>query len=116
MMSMYYKTEMLFPPRVIPKLRDLRGKAWQKLIDRISTLPEMHPDKLALMLMMIQLDGCLNCDADSYRAMRGCELCARQIIRRFKGTDKELLGLFKQAQKEVGAYLESRDMGLKKAA
>jgi hypothetical protein len=116
MMSMYYKTEMLFPPRVIHRLRDLRGEMWQKLVDRVSSLPEMHPDRLAFMLMMIRLDGCLNCDADSYRAMRGCELCARQTVRRFKGTDKELLNLFEQAQQEVGAYLESRDIGLKKAA
>ncbi len=113
---MYYETEMIFPPRVIPKLRDLRGKEWQKLVDRVSTLPEMHPDKLAFMLMMIRLDGCLRCDADSYRAMRGCELCARQAVRRFKGSDKDLLKQFESAQKDVLEYLESKEMALKKAA
>jgi len=113
---MYYETEMIFPPRVISKLRDLRGKEWQKLVDRVSTLPEMHADKLAFMLMMIRLNGCLKCDADSYRAMRGCELCARQTIRRFKGLDKDLLKQFELAQKDVLEYLESREMALKKAA
>lgn len=115
-MAMYYETEMLFPPRVIPKLRDLRGKEWQKLVDRVSALPEMHPDKLAFMLMMIRIDGCLRCDADSYRAMRGCELCARQTLRRFKGSDNDLLKQFEAARQDVLAYLESGDMGLKKAA
>jgi hypothetical protein len=115
-MSMYYKTEMMFPPRAISKLRDLRGKEWQRLVDRVLALPEMHPDKLAFMLTMIRLDGCLSCDADSYRAMRGCELCARQTIRRFKGMDEELMEQFEQAQKDVLEYLESQDMALKKAA
>lgn len=116
MMPMYYKTEMMFPSRVIPKLRDLRGKEWQRLVDRISILSEMHPDRLAFSLMIIRLNGCLKCDADSYRAMRGCELCARRTIRRSKETDKDLMRQFVLAQKDVLAYLESQDMALKKAA
>ena len=115
-MAMYYETEMLFPPRVIPKLRDLRDKEWQKLVDRVSALPEMHPDKLAFMLMMVRIDGCLRCDVDSYRAMRGCELCARQTLRRFKGSDNDLLRQFEAARQDILAYLEAGDMGLKKAA
>jgi len=113
---MYYRTEMMFPPRVIPKLRDLRGKEWQKLVDKVSALPEMHPDKLAFMLMMIRLDGCLRCDADSYRAMRGCGLCARQTIRRLKELDEDLLERFREAQTDVLEFLETKDMALKRAA
>jgi hypothetical protein len=113
---MYYKTEMIFPPQAIPSLRDLRGKKWQKLADRVSALPEMHPDRLALMLMVIRLDGCLRCAADSYRALRGCDLCARQTIERFKGSDRDLLKQFEAARKDVMEYLESKDMVLRKAA
>ena len=113
---MYYRTEMMFPPRAIPKLRDLRGKEWQKLVDKVSTSPDMHPGKLAFMLMMIRLDSCLRCDADSYRAMRGCDLCARQMVRRFKGTDEGLLEMFERARKDVLEFLESRDVMLKRAA
>jgi len=113
---MYYKTEMMFPPRVIPKLRSLRSKEWQQLVDRVSALPEMHPDKLAFMLMVIRLDGCLKCDADSYRAMRGCDMCAQQTVRRFKGTDEDLFKSFERAREDVLGYLESREVGLKKAA
>lgn len=113
---MYDKTEMIFPPRVISSLRDLRGKRWQKLVDRVSALPEMHPDKLAFMLMMIRLVGCLKCAADSYRALRGCDLCARQTIGRFKGSDRDLLKQFALARKDVLRYLESKDVALKKAA
>jgi hypothetical protein len=85
-------------------------------VDKISALPEMHPDKLAFMLMMIRLDGCLRCDADSYRAMRGCGLCARQIVRRFKGSDEDLIKQFDLARKDVLGFLESQDMALEMAA
>lgn len=114
---MYYnKTEMMFPPQAISGLRDLRGKGWQKLVDRVSALPEMHPDKLAFMLMMVRLDGCLKCASDSYRALRGCELCARQTVGRFKGSDGDLFKQFELAREDVLKYLESKDMVLKKAA
>jgi len=116
MMSAYYKTEMLFPSRVINRLKDLRGQEWHKLVDKASALPEMHPGKLAFMLMMIRLNRCLKCDADSYRAMRGCELCSRQAIKRFKGTEQELLNQFKQARKDVLEYLEKQGIGLKRVA
>jgi hypothetical protein len=114
---MYYnKTEMMFPPQAISGLRDLRGKRWQKLVDRVSALPEMHPDKLAFMLMMVRLDGCLKCASDSYRALRGCDLCARQTVDRFKGSDRDLYKQFELAREDVLKYLESKDMVLKKAA
>lgn len=53
------------------------------------------------MLMMIRLDGCLTCHADSYRAMRGCTLCAQQTITRFKGSDEELIDLYEQALADI---------------
>lgn len=100
-------TEMLFPSRVIPTLRDLRpGRAWRNLVDRVAKQPDGAPDTLAFGLMMIRLGGCLGCHADSYRAMRGCTSCAQQTITRFKGGDDALLRHFKQAQKDVDAYLE----------
>jgi len=56
-------------------------------------------------LMMIRLDGCLTCHADSYRAMRGCTTCAQQTIARFKGSDEELLQRFEWARRDVLCYL-----------
>jgi hypothetical protein len=93
--------EVLFPVRVIPSLRCLRGAAWQQLVERVMFLPEHHPDVLAFGLMMIRLDGCLTCHADSYRALRGCTLCARQSIGRFKGTDDDLVRLWQAARADV---------------
>lgn len=105
---MYPKAEILFPPRLIPALRDLRGPEWADLVSRVSRLPETHPDSLAFCLMMIELDGCLNCYAGSYKFMRGCAACARQTIVQFKGTDEELVALFERRRADIEAYLEGR--------
>ncbi|MCU0497172.1 MAG: hypothetical protein MUF87_07475 [Anaerolineae bacterium] len=98
---MYTENALLFPRQVIPSLRGLRGKEWDDLIERVFNLPECHEEHLAFMMMMIQLNGCVPCETDSYRAMRGCCSCAQQTIRRFKGTDEELLGLFQRALEDV---------------
>ncbi|MEW6567152.1 MAG: hypothetical protein AB1449_03105 [Chloroflexota bacterium] len=105
---MYAYNELLFPPQSIPHLRQIRGEAWKALIDRVTSLPEDHPEALAFSLMMIRLDGCLGCETDSYRAMRGCTPCARQMLRRFKGSDSELLRRYREALEDVCSYLETR--------
>jgi hypothetical protein len=99
--------EVLFPARVIPLLRDLRGSEWCRLVDRVLATVESHPDTLAFGLMMIRLDRCMTCHADSYRAMRGCSLCARQAVCRFKGPDRELVTLWERARAEIDLWLET---------
>ena len=73
---MYPKAELLFPPRLISSLRDLRGPDWALLVDRVAKLPETDADSLAFTLMMIRLDGCVKCHEGSFKYMRGCHLCA----------------------------------------
>lgn len=102
------RTELLFPPRLIPDLKDLRGEEWSELIEQVASLPETHPDTLAFCLMMIRLNSCLNCVSGSYRFMRGCELCAQQTIARFQGTDEELIELFHQAKRDLARYGEDQ--------
>lgn len=104
---MYTRNELMFPPYAIPALRDLRGEEWRQLVERVAGLPPTHPDSLAFSLMMIRLDGCLSCETDSYRAMRGCILCAQQTIRRYKGSDRELLQAYEEARCDVAAFLTS---------
>jgi hypothetical protein len=106
-LTVFYQTdaEMIFPARVIPTLRKLRGNDWKLLIDQVSAQPESSPDVLAFSLMMIRLGACMTCHSDSYRAMRGCTLCALQTITRFKGTDDELLDLWQAARIDIAAYL-----------
>lgn len=100
-------TDLLFPPRAIPALRDLRGPAWKSLVERVMQTEGRHPDRLAFVLMMVRLSACASCQADSFRAMRGCTQCAAQTVRRFRGSDKELLALFDEALGEVEAQLRT---------
>lgn len=101
--------EMLFPPRVIPTLRHLRGHEWQQLIEQICPQPENAPDVLAFALMMIRLNACMTCHSDSFRAMRGCTACAQQIVARFKGSDRELIERWQAARGDIAAYFTTGD-------
>lgn len=103
---MYADNELMFPPYAIPQLQEARGEKWKELVERVMVLPEDDPRALALSLTMIRLDGCMNCETDSYRAMRGCVPCALQSLRRFKGTDEDLLERYNTALEDVQAYLE----------
>lgn len=101
---MYTPNEIMFPPSVIKDLQNMRGEMWQDLVNRVLQQPDTHEDKLAFVLMMIRLDGCLECETDSYRAMRGCDLCAIQTLRRYKGPDSDLINLFNQALADIQQY------------
>jgi hypothetical protein len=74
--QVYGKYELLFTPHLIPRLRNLRSEEWTQLIDALSILPETHPEVMAFALMMVSLGSCLTCEMDSYRAQRGCAVCA----------------------------------------
>lgn len=99
-------TEILFPMRVAPNLCEIRGPLWQDLVAKVMQEEDASPNQLALSLMMIRLNSCLTCHTDSYRAMRGCTICASQVIRRFKGDDEDLLILFEQAKRDVESFLQ----------
>jgi len=117
-------TEFLFPPRVIPTLRLLRGEKWQALVDRAvqggpAVLVEpaaaqpaaagpLSLDRLAFVLLMVRLAGCTTCHASSFRALRGCTQCARQAVRRYREDDQQLEEQFLRAREEVEVYLEGK--------
>jgi hypothetical protein len=107
-MSFNPRTELLFPPRLIPDLKDLRGEKWRELVEHVASLPETHPDTVAFCLMMIRLNSCLGCVSGSYRFMRGCELCSQQTIARFQGTDEELIEQFERAKEDLANYREGQ--------
>jgi hypothetical protein len=65
------------------------------------------------MLMMIRMNGCVSCETDSYRAMRGCAACAIQTLRRYKGDDGELLDAYEQALSDIRHFAATRpNMGI----
>ena len=107
-MTINPRTELLFPPRLIPDLADLRGPEWRELVQHVSSLPETHQDTLAFCLMMIRLNACLGCVSGSYRFMRGCELCSQQTIARYQGTDEELIEQFHKAKHDLAHFAEGQ--------
>lgn len=102
--TMYTDNEILFPHYAIPALRNARGPRWTRLIDSIAGKGETSIEVIALMSVMIELNGCLQCETDSYRAMRGCAPCAQQTLRRFKGSDQELIDMYDSS---LAAFRES---------
>jgi hypothetical protein len=107
---MYPESEILFPPRCLPLLRDRRGPEWARLIDHMASVPDGHEDVLGFSLMMIRLGSCLTCDLDSYRASLGCCTCAARSVSGFKGSDRDLIRLFEEAREEVRAYVTSDEI------
>jgi hypothetical protein len=99
-------TELIFPSRVIPTLSDLRGDEWKEIVSAIADTPPQDIGKLAMVLIMVRMCGCLTCNADAFRAMRGCSQCARQTIRRYRGEDKELIAQLDTARREIQSYLK----------
>lgn len=106
----YRKYNLLFTPALIPHLRDLRGQEWANLIDKLSQLPETDPDALAFAMMMIDIGSCLSCEMDSYRAQKGCVLCARHTILNFKGSDRQLIKHFEQARQAIASQFTDDEL------
>lgn len=94
-------TEILFPSRVIPTLRSLRGGEWKLHVDNIIGSAPTSPKHLGFILLMIRLCGCATCSSDSFRGMRGCTQCSKQTIKRFRGDDEELIRLYNEALLEI---------------
>jgi hypothetical protein len=101
-------TEVIFPPRVIPVLKNLRSPTWRNLVSKVEACQAEEPNRLAFVLLMARLCGCATCHADSYRAMRGCTLCSVQTIRRYRESDEDLLEEYSAALKDVFHYLQDK--------
>jgi hypothetical protein len=98
--------DLLFPSRAIDTLRNLRGEQWETLINNLINLEPMNPDKIAFVLFMVRLGGCPTCQSDSFRAMRGCVICSSNTIKRFKGSDQNLIDLYNDAKKDIIIYMK----------
>jgi len=97
---------LLFAPGLISGLRGLRGLSWQGLVDRVANQDQLANERLAFVLMMVQLSGCTTCQADSYKAMRGCAVCSLQTLKRFRGSDQSLIDKFEESEVEINQYLQ----------
>jgi hypothetical protein len=98
--------DLLFPSRAIEPLRKMRGASWEELINNLVDLKPVDPARVAFVLFMVRLGGCTTCQSDSYRAMRGCILCSSNTIKRYKGSDQNLIDLYNDAKKDLSKYMK----------
>ena len=103
-------TEYIFPMRVIRDLQILRGQAWKTLVNSLLSPDVSEADRLGFVLFMVRTAGCITCNSDAFRAMKGCTQCAQQSIRRYRGDDSELVEQFEQAKQEVLNYLLKKEI------
>ena len=96
-------TELIYPLRVNPAIRDLHGPAWRKAADKALKAGPDGPDAVIFVLAMARVNSCHTCNADSFRAMKGCTLCAQDNVRRYRGGEKALLRQVEKAEKELGS-------------
>jgi hypothetical protein len=101
-------TELLFPLRLIPDLRELRGEKWRDLIDHLVSEQASVEEELGFALLMVELCSCTSCNSYSFRAIRGCTTCATSTIQRYRGSDEELIKRYTEKRNEMAAYLSSR--------
>lgn len=99
------KCDLMFPQRFIPSLLDQRGEAWQSLVEEIQDCKPTDAQKIAFVLMIVKLSGCATCNVDALRALRGCAICARLSVTRYKGSDQNLIAEYILAHQEVESYL-----------
>jgi len=98
--------DLLFPSRAIEPLRNLRGERWESLINSLVEMKSASLGRIAFVLFMVRLGGCATCQSDSFRAMRGCILCSSTTIKRYKGSDQNLIDLYTEAKKEITKYMK----------
>ena len=101
-------TDLLFPPRILPTLRDLRGMPWQELVTSVISAGPGSLEQVAFVLMMARLNNCATCNSDSYRAINGCTICAKQSLKRFHEIDQNLIEIFNATRGEVEQYLQKK--------
>lgn len=110
---MYTRNEILFPYHLIPTLKNLRGPIWADLIKSVEKLPETHEKTIAFMVMMVRISNCMQCETDCYRAMKGCRYCTSQTLRRYKGTDSDLVQMYESALVDVRKFDQESEQKIK---
>jgi formylmethanofuran dehydrogenase subunit E len=75
------------------------------MVEQVEKSGDLSPERIGFVLLMVKINGCTSCNADSFRAMQGCTQCSKQAIRRLKEPDKTLVKLFNSSKQEVVAFL-----------
>jgi len=102
-------TDLLFPPRALPALRDLRCDAWQELVSSVIMAGPGSLEQITFILMMARLNSCATCNFASYRAINGCTVCTKQSLKRFREDDSAIIRIFHVTKTEVEHYIHHKE-------
>jgi hypothetical protein len=107
-----HQIELLFPPELIPAIGDARSLIWRNFVNSTIRISKTPVEQAAFVLMITRLVNCVSCNANSFRAAQGCTFCSTQAIKRFHGSDEELINMFNKARVEVNEYLTKYRYGI----
>jgi hypothetical protein len=107
--------QILFPLEILPQLKDMRTQKWHDFVEGFLEKNDGAMGRIAMEVTLSRLVGCTNCEADSFKAMRGCLPCARQALKRFKESDATIMRIFRETEKEIDNYLSTHNLIYKSA-
>lgn len=91
----------LFPMGVLPYLGRDRGRRWARLVEHIAKLPETHPEHMAYTLLVRRLAHHVRCTGGGLCVIPTCMTCMREILEHYKGSERDLMELYRHALVEV---------------
>ncbi len=102
--------QLLFPLEILPEIKDIRTKTWKGFLENYQQGENTLVTTVALVITLTRLVGCATCEADSFRAMRGCVACAKQSLKRNKDSDDTIIDSFHQCERQVVQFLKVNDL------
>lgn len=106
--------DFIFPSRVIQDLKDQKGDQWRELVESVLDQDQESFEHLAFVYLMAKLNNCQTCNADSFRALKGCKECSLQTLRRTDFSDKRLIKEFEKSLKQIQDFIGNQNESEKK--
>jgi hypothetical protein len=98
--------KLLFPLEILPELINERSVDWQRFLAEFSSKRESLIPSTAMIVLLSRMIGCTGCEADSFRALRGCVPCAKQALKRNRESDTAIVALFRDTEKEIKRFIK----------
>jgi hypothetical protein len=109
-MQMYNNdADFIFPSWVIKALKDQKGDQWKDLVESIPVEDINSTEHLAFVYLMAKLNNCQTCNADSFRALKGCKECSLQTMRRSDFSDSKLMKEYEKSFKQIDSFIKTTE-------
>jgi len=106
--------DFIFPSWVIKELTNQKGEQWQELVEQVLVKDQDSLEHLAFVYLMAKLNNCQTCNADSFRALKGCKECSLQTLRRTDFSDNKLIKEFEKSKTQIQEFISVPEESEKK--